>query len=86
MELNRAVAVAMAFGPVAGLELVDTLTAEPSLKSYHLLPSVRGELLARLGRLDEARAEFERAATLTRNVRERELLLQRARVPEPGRR
>lgn len=78
VELNRAVAVAMAFGPAAGLELVDALTAEPSLKSYHLLPSVRGDLLARLGRYDEARAEFERAAALTRNTRERELLLGRA--------
>ena len=71
MELNRAVAVAMAFGPAAGLELVDALTSEPSLKNYHLLPSVRGDLLAKLGRFDEARAEFERAASLTRNARER---------------
>ena len=78
VELNRAVAVAMAFGPAAGLELVDALTAEPSLKSYHLLPSVRGDLLAKLGRYDEARAEFERAAALTRNTRERELLHSRA--------
>jgi RNA polymerase sigma factor (sigma-70 family) len=78
VELNRAVAVAMAFGPAAGLELVDALTAEPSLKAYHLLPSVRGDLLAKLGRRDEARAEFERAAALTRNARERELLLNRA--------
>jgi RNA polymerase sigma-70 factor (ECF subfamily) len=78
VELNRAVALAMAFGPVAGLELVDKLTEEPSLKAYHLLPSVRGDLLAKLGRFDEARAEFERAASLTRNARERELLLQRA--------
>ncbi|MDP9383187.1 MAG: RNA polymerase sigma factor [Chloroflexota bacterium] len=77
VELNRAVALAMAFGPAAGLELVDALTSEPSLKGYHLLPSVRGDLLARLGRLDEAHAEFERAAALTRNVRERELLLDR---------
>src|ERR687883_635322 len=83
VELNRAVALAMAFGPAAGLELVDALTSEPSLKAYHLLPSVRGDLLAKLGRLDEARAEFERAATLTRNVRERELLLERARAAEP---
>ena len=75
MELNRAVAVAMAFGPAAGLELVDALTSEPSLEGYHLLPSVRGDLLAKLGRFDEARAEFERAASLTRNARERELLL-----------
>ena len=78
VELNRAVAVAMAFGPAAGLELVDALTSEPSLESYHLLPSVRGDLLAKLGRFDEARAEFERAASLTRNARERELLLDRA--------
>lgn len=78
VELNRAVALAMAFGPAAGLELVDTLMSEPSLKSYHLLPSVRGDLLAKLGRFDEARAEFERAAGLTRNTRERDLLLGRA--------
>ena len=71
MELNRAVAVAMAFGPAAGLELVDALTSEPSLEAYHLLPSVRGDLLAKLGRFDEARVEFERAASLTRNARER---------------
>jgi len=80
VELNRAVAVAMAFGPAAGLALVDGLTAEPSLRSYHLLPSVRGDLLKKLGRFDEARAEFERAAALTRNARERELLLDRARA------
>jgi predicted RNA polymerase sigma factor len=79
VELNRAVAVAMAFGPQAGLELVDALTSEPSLQGYHLLPSVRGDLLARLGRSDEARLEFERAASLTRNARERTLLLERAR-------
>jgi RNA polymerase sigma-70 factor, ECF subfamily len=78
VELNRAVAVAMAFGPAAGLALVDALAAEPLLAGYHLLPSVRGDLLAKLGRLDEARAEFERAASLTRNARERELLLARA--------
>jgi RNA polymerase sigma-70 factor (ECF subfamily) len=78
VELNRAVAVGMAFGPAAGLELVDGLTSEQSLGSYHLLPSVRGDLLARLRRFDEARGEFERAASLTRNVRERELLLERA--------
>jgi RNA polymerase sigma-70 factor, ECF subfamily len=78
VELNRAVALAMAFGPAAGLELVDALTSEPSLERYHLLPSVRGDLLAKLGRLDEARAELERAAALTRNARERELLLERA--------
>jgi len=80
VELNRAVAVAMASGPAAGLELVDALTAEPSLQAYHLLPSVRGDLLAKIGRTDEARAEFERAAALTRNTRERELLLNRART------
>ncbi len=80
VELNRAVAVAMAFGPTAGLELVDRLTAEPALKSYHLLPSVRGDLLAKLGRFGEASREFERAASLTRNAREREFLLQRAAV------
>jgi len=78
VELNRAVAVAMASGPQAGLDLVDALTAEPSLRDYHLLPSVRGDLLARLGRNDEARAELERAASLTRNARERDLLLARA--------
>lgn len=80
VELNRAVALAMAFGPAAGLELVDTLTSEPSLKTYHLLPGVRGDLLAKLGRFDEARAEFERAASLTRNARERELLMERAQA------
>jgi RNA polymerase sigma-70 factor, ECF subfamily len=78
VELNRAVAVAMAFGPAAGLEVVDRLTAEPSLKTYHLLPSVRGDLLGKLGRKEEARAELERAANLTRNARERDLLLERA--------
>jgi RNA polymerase sigma-70 factor, ECF subfamily len=78
VELNRAVAVAMASGPEAGLELVDALLDEPSLRGYHLLPSVRGDLLARLGRNDEARAELERAASLTRNARERALLLERA--------
>ncbi len=78
VELNRAVAVAMAFGPAAGLELVDKLISEPWLEAYHLLPSVRGDLLAKLGRFDEARAEFERAASLTRNARERKLLLERA--------
>jgi RNA polymerase sigma factor (sigma-70 family) len=80
VELNRAVAVAMASGPEAGLQLVEALTSEPSLKAYHLLPTVRGDLLARLGRADEARVEFERAASLTRNARERELLLERARA------
>jgi RNA polymerase sigma-70 factor, ECF subfamily len=79
VELNRAVAVSMADGPAAGLALADALVSEPSLRSYHLLPAVRGDLLARLGRADEARAEFERAAALTRNARERELLLARAR-------
>jgi len=78
VELNRAVAHAMAFGPEAGLALVDALTAEPSLRSYHLLPSVRGDFLTKLGRLDEARAELERAASLARNARERALLLERA--------
>jgi len=81
VELNRAVAISMAFGPAAGLDLVDTLTEEPSLKAYHLLPSVRGELLVRLGRDAEARAEFARAASLTRNERERELLLARLDPP-----
>ena len=78
VELNRAVAVGMAFGPDAGLELVDALVREHSLKAYHLLPAVRGDLLRKLGRLDEARAEFERAALLTENARERELLQRRA--------
>ena len=80
VELNRAVALAMAFGPAAGLELIDTLASEPSLKAYHLLPSVRGDFLFKLGRFAEAQAEFERAASLTRNIRERELLLDRARA------
>jgi len=80
VELNRAVAVAMAFGPSQGLEIVDALRSEPSLARYHLLPSVRGDLLDKLGRFDEARLEFERAASLTRNVRERELLQARARA------
>jgi predicted RNA polymerase sigma factor len=78
VELNRAVAHAMAFGPAAGLAIVDALMSEPSLKGYHLLPSVRGDFLAKLGRWDEARAELERAASLTRNARERSLLLERA--------
>jgi predicted RNA polymerase sigma factor len=78
VELNRAVAVGMAFGPAEGLELVDALVAEPSLKSYHLLPAVRGDLLRKLGRSEEAQAEFEHAASLTENVRERELLQRRA--------
>ena len=80
VELNRAVAVAMAFGPAAGLELIDTLTSEPSLKSYHLLPSVRGDFLFKLGRFAEAQQEFARAASLTRNARERDFLLDRARA------
>jgi RNA polymerase sigma factor (sigma-70 family) len=80
VELNRAVALAMAFGPAAGLELTDTLASEPSLKAYHLLPSVRGDFLFKLGRFAEAQTEFERAASLTRNARERELLLVRARA------
>jgi predicted RNA polymerase sigma factor len=78
VELNRAVALAMAFGPAVGLALVDALIEEPSLKGYHLLPGVRGDLLAKLGRYEEARAELERAASLTRNARERDLLLARA--------
>jgi RNA polymerase sigma factor (sigma-70 family) len=83
IELNRAVAVSMAQGPQAGLELVDALTAEPTLKSYHLLPSVRGDFLKKLGRNAEARAEFERAASLTQNARERKLLLDRAAALAP---
>jgi RNA polymerase sigma factor (sigma-70 family) len=86
IELNRAVAVSMALGPGAGLELVDGLQNDPALRSYHLLPSVRGDLLKKLGRLQEARAEFERAAAMTRNVREQELLLQRARECASGNR
>jgi RNA polymerase sigma-70 factor, ECF subfamily len=78
VELNRAVAHGMAFGPAAGLEVVDRLVSEPALKGYHLLPAVRGDLLAKLGRHDEARLEFERAASLTRNAREQALLLDRA--------
>jgi RNA polymerase sigma factor (sigma-70 family) len=84
VELNRAVALGMAFGPAAGLELVDALASEPSLESYHLLPSVRGDLLKKLGRMDEARAEFERAAGLTRNTRERELLIGRSKACAGG--
>jgi RNA polymerase sigma-70 factor, ECF subfamily len=84
VELNRAVAVGMAFGPEAGLELVDALTSEPSLENYHLLPSVRGDLLKKVGRLEEASAEFVRAASLTRNVRERDLLLDRAKPCSSG--
>jgi len=84
VELNRAVAVAMALGPAAGLALVDALNSAPSLKAYHLLPSVRGDLLRKLGRFEEARVEFERAATLTRNGHERELMLERARACADG--
>jgi RNA polymerase sigma factor (sigma-70 family) len=80
VELNRAVAVAMVFGPQAGLELVEALTAEASLENYHLLPSVRGDLLSKVGRFSEAREAFERAASLTRNARERQWLLERARA------
>jgi RNA polymerase sigma factor (sigma-70 family) len=79
VELNRAVAVSMAYGPQAGLDLVDQFAAEPALRAYHLLPSVRGDLLRKLGRIDEARAEFERAAELTSNERERQLSAERAR-------
>jgi RNA polymerase sigma factor (sigma-70 family) len=85
VELNRAVAVAMAYGPAAGLELADQLAAQGALASYHLLPSVRGDLLAKLGRYEEARGEFERAATLTRNARESRLLLDRAAACRRGR-
>jgi RNA polymerase sigma factor (sigma-70 family) len=89
VELNRAVALAMAFGPASGLELIDSLASEPSLKAYHLLPSVRGDFLFKLGRFAEAQAEFERAAALTRNARERAFLLDRAqtcagRPAQPG--
>ena len=80
VELNRAIAVAMAFGPAEGLKILDTLTLEPSLKGYHLLPAARGDLFEKLGRFDEARTEFERAAAMTRNARERELLLERSRA------
>jgi len=80
IELNRAVAVSMASGPQAGLVLVDALTSVAALEQYHLLPSVRGDLLVKVGRREEARAEFERAASLTRNARERDLLLERARA------
>ena len=84
VQLNRAVAVAMASGAAAGLEIIDTLGAEPSLKNYHLLPAVRGDFLAKLGRLAEAQDEFARAASLTSNARERELLLTRARKAQHG--
>ncbi len=79
VELNRAVAVGMASGPAAGLELVDRLIDDPALSAYHLLPSVRGDLLKKLGRMEEARSEFERGASITRNAREKNLLLERAR-------
>ena len=79
VELNRAVAYSMAFGPAAGLEIADTLTSHPALESYHLLPSVRADFLAKLGRFGEAKNELERAASLTRNTRERTLLLDRAK-------
>jgi len=82
VELNRAVAVGMAEGPAAGLEIVDRLRSEPALKTYHLLPAVRADLLGKLGRLEEAKEELERAASLTRNVRERDLLLERAAATE----
>jgi predicted RNA polymerase sigma factor len=85
VALNRAVAVGMAFGPAAGLDLVDALAAEPMLANYHWLPSVRGDLLAKLGRATEAAVEFARAASMTRNARERELLLERARACGDGR-
>ena len=78
VELNRAVAVSMAFGPAAGLEIIDALMSNAALKEYHLLPSVRADFLAKLGRVGEARSELERAASLTRNERERALILDRA--------
>src|SRR5580658_3096666 len=78
VQLKRAVAIGMAYGPVAGLDLVDTLSAEPLLKSYHFLPSLRGDLLEKLGRFSEARVEFERAAGLAQNARDRTFLLERA--------
>ena len=84
VELNRAVAVSMLSGPMAGLELVDLLRDDPALRSYHLLPSVRGDLLRKLGRFEEARTEFETAASITRSVRERQLLLERARTCRTG--
>ncbi len=84
VELNRAVAIAMAYGPAAGLHLVDALASEPSLENYHLLPSVRGDFLFKLGRFDEALVEFQRAASITRNSRERELLLDRAQACSHG--
>jgi RNA polymerase sigma-70 factor (ECF subfamily) len=84
VELNRAVAVGMAYGPAAGLEVLDEIMGEPALKDYHLLPSVRGDLLSKLGRLEEAGVEFQKAASLTRNARERDLLLERAAKCTPG--
>jgi predicted RNA polymerase sigma factor len=84
VELNRAVAVGMAFGATAGLDLVDAIAAEPALKTYHLLPAVRGDLLDKLGRSEEASVEFERAASLTRNARERDVLLERAACARDG--
>ena len=83
VELNRAVAIGMAFGPQAALELVDALSTEPALRTYHLLPTVRGDLLVKLGREEEARAEFERAASLTHNTRERAVLLERMAACSP---
>jgi predicted RNA polymerase sigma factor len=82
VELNRAVAVSMLLGPKAALDMVDVLAAEPALRNYHLLPSVRGDLLSKLGRAEEARVEFERAAALTSNERERQLSAERARTPD----
>ncbi|HVQ61947.1 MAG TPA: RNA polymerase subunit sigma-24, partial [Burkholderiales bacterium] len=84
VELNRAVAVTMAYGPEEGLALVDGISSEPALRGYHLLPTVRGDFLEKLGRFDEARGEFERAASLTRNAREIRLLLDRAAALHPG--
>ncbi|HET7612844.1 MAG TPA: hypothetical protein VFK26_02875 [Gemmatimonadaceae bacterium] len=85
VELNRAVAVGMAFGPADALEIIDAIADEPALKGYHLVPAARADMLEKLGRNDEARGEFERAASLTRNARERELLLKRARSNEDPR-
>src|SRR5690606_5729178 len=81
VELNRAVAVSMAYGPAEGLKVVDALVGGPARQAYHLLPSVRGDLLVKLGRWDEARVEFNRAAAMTRNERERAMLLRRAAAP-----
>jgi predicted RNA polymerase sigma factor len=85
VEVNRAVALGMAYGPEAGLALLDQLDGLPALSGYHLLPSVRGDLLAKLGRVEEARTEFRRAAALTRNARERKLLLERAAATDESR-